>query len=155
MTINERLLAGGILMPMPTDPDFWRLDIGYVKEPLLLVAALQAIWENTGSGVDSHTDKVPIAVQVAVPDVETVIAAASVRPRKVGIYNSGEADVIILEGSSHPGFEAQDNGSGALPADFGIVLAPTDYFESPVAHCGPVSARARDTEDSYVTVTGY
>jgi hypothetical protein len=155
MTINERLEKGGITIPLPTDEDFWRLDIGRIKEPLLIYAFLQAIYENTGHGVDSHSDMVPVAVPVSVTDAETVLATVSLKPRKIGVFNNGASDIVILEGSSHPGFLGQDNGSGVLGADFGIILRPTDYFESPVAHKGPIRARARDTETTTVTVTGY
>lgn len=155
MTIAEKLAAAGITTPMPDDPDFFRLDLSPIKIPLVIIAMLEALYANSSAGVDSHDDKIPVATPVAVTDDETILAAATTKPRKVGVFNNGASDLILLEGSSHPGFDGQNNGSGVLGDDFGIIVGPSEYFESPVAHRGPIVARCRDTEATVTTVTGY
>lgn len=155
MTIQEQLERAGITAPMPDDVDFFRLELSPIKTPLVVIGMLEAIYQNTSYGVDSHDDKVPVAVPVNVTENETLLAAPSAKPRKIGVFNNGSKDLILLEGSSHPGFAGQNNGDGLLGEDFGILVGPGDYFESPVAHRGPVRARARDDQSSITTVTNY
>ena len=152
MHISQRLADAGVTFAPPADDDFWRLDLSPVKLPLVIIAGLMAIYEETASGVASQSDKIPTAAPVNVTDTVTTIAAASTtKPRKLGVYNNGAANVMIIEGNSNPGF----SGQGDLAADFGIKVVPGGYFESPVAHCGPIKARAANGTSSYLTVTHY
>lgn len=134
---------------VPTDDAYFRLDLSKYKYEHLVLQALSGIAE----GVSANTaggSGVPVVGAVDVTDAGVEAVSSSTTARKVGIYNNGANDVIILEGSG-VGF----SGQGILTDDFGIVLEQGDYWESPVAHKGEIDARTRTGETGRILVTVY
>lgn len=157
-SIRDSLEKMALGFPIPENEGF-HVSLPPAKFEHLLLFGLSGIYDGMASNVASTADQIPVNASIPVDETEAgiVLSAASTKARKLSVANSGASDLVILEGDKAPGFNGQPNpaGAGNLAADFGIVIKPGGYYESPVAHRGIVRGRTRTGETTTATVTRY